>query len=240
VPVSRTRSNPVVRLHMDSDVSLTRWRDRAGIDAWDARISLGYDGLGTWQLPQVTIATASLLMVDSDACRDYILELSEISYDHSLIAGALLESFEDEFDELPLADGGRFLIAEDVVVDRFWRGGQIGPSLLARATEVLRPDVVLLSPSALPTRVTAYGLCVSDYDLPREGPRAQRKVERAWRKAGFLPLRDGVYWLGGWQADQAEAMGRLTQIEISARQPHVRAWWRRRAKRVLSASLREP
>jgi hypothetical protein len=229
------RNWPHVRFHLEHSASPFDWANYAGVERWIAYLTLDFDDRTTSHMPEVIVATATLVAIDMNNCQDLTLQMSEMSYDMSVIATAISESSDDPDDcASPVGMDTRILIAADVVVDKFWRGGSLGPSLLMRAADTLASEVVFLSPYALPTRVSGQGVCYSDYMLPRPGARAQTKVESAWRKAGFTPLRDDVLWLQPSHRTAEKARASIARIENVATAAHVRAWWRRRSQRRMA------
>jgi hypothetical protein len=211
------------------------WEDHPGIEFWSVKALLRTDELSA----SVVIATASLCRVDLQLCTDLVFELDCIGYDLGVIASAIRDS-EDRLNEYSIAIGlnSSILIAEDVVVDRFWRGNRLGPALVFYAADTLRADGIFLTPGALSTRLNASGVCVTNYNAPRPGPPAQKKVETAWRKAGFQKLVDDVVFIPtchncfGDGPDHGElARETITKIENLSNEPRAKAWLHRRARR---------
>jgi len=224
---------PALCIRFDHAISPFAWDDRPGIEFWSVRAELTYaDVPGR---PAAVVATASLCRVDLNTCLELGYELDSIDYDLGIIASAIDES-QRQLNDYSVHGGANttILITEDVVVDRFWRGNRFGPALVLYAAYLLRADVTFLNPVALGTRLDARGNCVSDYYIRRPGPLAQKKVEAAWRRAGFRKLADGVVWHpapSNWTErpdDGAIARKTLRKLEVLADQPSAKAWWRRR------------
>ena len=207
------------------------WEDSPGIRSWGVEVLLGPE-----KSAKAVIATASLWCVDLQLCTDIVYELDNISGDLGEIASAISNS-EDRLQEHSIVAGynSSILIAEDVVVDRFWRGNRLGPALVFFAADVLRADGIFLTPVALSTRLDAAGVCLTDYDAPRPGPLAQKKVVNAWKKAGFRKLAGDVVWirtcddyLGDGQNHGELARKTMTKIENLSNEPRAQAWLKRR------------
>lgn len=210
------------------------WEENPGIEFWDVEALLG-----PYKSATVVIATASLYRVDLQICTDIYVELDCISRDLGDIASAISDS-EDRLTEHSIFVGGNssILIAEDVVVDRFWRGNRLGPALVFFAADTLRADGIFLTPVALGTRISASGVCFTDYEAPRPGPPAQKKVETAWRRAGFRKLVNNVIWIPichGYPGDGPNhgelARETMRKIENLSNEPRAKAWLKRRIRR---------
>ena len=210
------------------------WEGSPGITSWDVEVLLRPD-----RSAKAVVATASLWRVDLQLCTDIVYELDNISGDLGEIASAISDS-EDRLQEHSIVAGynSSILIAEDVVVDRFWRGNRLGPALIFFAADMLRADGIFLTPVALGTRLDAAGVCFTDYDAPRPGPLAQKKVVNAWRKAGFRKLAGDVVWIrtcDGYPGDGPNhgelARKTMTKIENLSNEPRAQAWLKRRIRR---------
>ena len=222
--------------HIDVEISHSRrWDEDSGIESWYVEASIRSDD----ESVKVVIATASLWRVDLQVCTEFCLELDNISCDLGEIASAMLES-KDQLAEYSIVEGERssILIAEDVAVDKFWRGIRLGPALLFFAAETMRPDGIFLTPVALGTRLDSLNVCVTDYGARRPGPAAQKKVETAWRRAGFRKLFGDVVWipishdcLGNGPNHRKLTRKAIKNIEIFANGPRARAWLKRRIRR---------
>lgn len=198
---------------------------------WSAILELDYDDRTARELPAAIIATSRLVVLNTlDA---ELFDLAEISSDMSELATAIDESdaLSDFGNDLQIA------LVEDVAVDPWWRGGGLGPALALTAARRLGADAVFLAPHALPTRLVD-GVCCSDYELPRAGPAAQRKVEAAYRSAGFQNLAPHAMWLNGTDDPFVfrRAAERMARAEKPARTPAARSWYLRRARRRASES----
>jgi GNAT superfamily N-acetyltransferase len=232
---SRGIAQFVVRL--ENETWPSRWELNPGIEFWSCDISLTYDG--TRNQPQAPVARGGFTVVAPNRTEDLIGDLDYISYDHGVVAGAILGA-EEVLANCSIYQGAdsTFLIADDVAVDTFWRGQGIGPALVLHAAYSLRVNAVFLQPAALRTRIGPDGACTTDYDAPRAGPAAQKKVEQAWRRVGFRKLGEGVVWLDTMQATGydrnigVEAAATLTKAEAGANDARSGAWWRRRIKRL--------
>lgn len=213
--------------------------DRTGVQFWGCDVAMTYGEPVIDVFPRASVAWGSFTHVAMDRVQDFTYELDNISYDLGYIAGAMLAA-EKKLWQHGISEGAdaRILIANDVVVDRFWRGNRIGPALVLHTAHALRADAVFLLPAALRTHVRRDGICDSDYEASRPGPAAQRKVEAAWRRAGFRRLADGVVWLdltdppmaGEWNIGSKSAKI-LTDAEKSANERRAKDWWRRRVTR---------
>lgn len=208
------------------------WDQEAGIEFWHVEVFLSPDQTAE----SLVIAEGSFYRVDLNVCVDLAYELDSISLDLCQIGAAVRDS-EERLTEYSIAIGGNssILIAEDVVVDRFWRGNRLGPALVFFAAETLRADGVFLSPVALGTRISASGMWFTDYEAPRPGPAAQKKVEAAWRRAGFRKLLDKVIWKPSGpnnmdlQLNHFKIVRRM--VENVSDERRVKAWLKRRIRR---------
>lgn len=125
-----------------------------------------------------------------------------------------------------------------MVVDKFWRGKRLGPSLVLYAAELLRTDAIFLTPFGLHTRLNAQGECYTDYWTPRPGPEVQKKVKQAWRNAGFIKLCDGVVWSPTRLTDAPtddkrldKTLARFVALRDDADSARAKSWWWRRIAR---------
>lgn len=236
-PSSRGRAQLVVTL--ENETWPSRWELNPGIEFWGCDIALTYDGIKNQ--PHVPIARGGFTVVAPNRTEDMIADVDYISYDHGVIAGAILGA-EEVLADVNIYQGAdsTFLIADDVAVDPFWRGQGIGPALVLHVAYSLRVYAVLLQPVALRTRTGADGACATDYEAPRPGPAAQKKVEQAWRRVGFRKLGDGVVWLDTLHATNeeernigVEVAATLAGVEARANDARSKAWWRRRTKRLV-------
>jgi hypothetical protein len=223
--------------HVDIKIQHTgnshKWEDQPGIEPWGVEVLLN-TGKGS---AAVVIATAYVYRVDLRLCPDPVFELDNICGDLGMIADAI-ERSADRLNEYSIVTGynSSILIAQDVVVDRFWRGNQLGPAILFFAADVLRADGIFLTPVALSTRLSPAGVCFSDYSAPRPGPPAQKKVRSAWKIAGFRKLVDEVVWIPISNDILAErpktVAGKTTAtIERLSNEPSGKAWLQRRMRR---------
>ena len=212
----------------------SNWDEYPGVEPWYVEALLGPDESAT-----VVIATASFHRVDLQICTDFGLYLDCISRDLGEIASAINDT-EDRLAEHSIIVGGNssILIADDVVVDRFWRGNRLGPALVFFAADALRADGIFLTPVALGTRISASGVCFTDYEAPRPGLPAQKKVEAAWRRAGFRKLVNDVVWIPTWldcsgnrPNHGALARERMRKIENLSNEPRAKTWLKRRIRR---------
>jgi len=228
--------SPKLRIRFDHAISPYAWDDQPGIEFWSVRAELTYGNVPGE--PAAVVATASLCRVDLNLCLELGYELDSIDCDLGIIASAIDES-QRKLIDYSIWGGANttILIAEDVVVDRFWRGNRFGPALVLYAAYLLRADATFLNPVALGTTLDARGTCVSNYSILRPGPEAQKKVEAAWRRAGFRKLADGIVWHPApfdsieQTDDGAAARKALRKLEVLAEQPSAKAWWRRRTAR---------
>ncbi len=133
-----------------------------------------------------------------------------------------------------------YLIADLGLVDKHWRGRRAGPALLFFAAEILRVDAIFLKPGALVTHLNKAGRVSTDYAVPRPGPDAQKKVRKAWRRAGFTKLTDGVVWRVPPQDCGIAARAVLEEIQHEANTAKGRAWWLRRVNRAAAATSAAP
>jgi hypothetical protein len=219
-----------IKVHLEHVGTPTAW-DMPGVEFWSARASLTYDA--SPEAPPAEIASASLCCVGLDSCTDFYRELDSFSQDLGEIAAAITKS-KDRLEKYSIAQdfNTTIMIAIDVVVDRFWRGNRLGPALVFFASDVLRADAVFLTPVALPTRLDSSGVCFTSYDARRPGPEAQKKVEAAWRKAGFRRLVADVVWLRTDRLRHGDISRKiLTKIQTLSNLPPARAWWHRRTRR---------
>jgi len=235
IPRTRRKSLP----SNDIDVVITHkstWYQREenpGVEFWDVEALLGADGSA-----KVVIAMASFRRVDLQICTDFYIELDSISSDLGYIAAAISNSEELLTEHSIHVGGTSILIAEDVVVDRFWRGNGLGPALVFFVACKLRADGIFLTPVALGTRISASGVCVTDYEAPRPSPPAQKKVETAWRRAGFRRLVNDVVWTPTWRGGSGDGPERdvlarktIKKIENLSNEPRANAWLKRRLRR---------
>jgi len=205
--------------------------DYPGIEYWSLTLTLTYADSSIAGPPSVTVAHASLYRVDTNLCWN-ISDLDYLSDDLGVIAGAIVTSSK-RLEEWFLST---ILIADIVVVDKFWRGKRLGPALVLFAADLLRADASFLIPVALRTPRDASGEYGAVYDLPRPGPEAQAKVRAAWRRAGFQKLANGVVWAPTTPDKGAAARARLIRLERKdAEEDAAKRWWRRRARRQVAA-----
>ena len=176
------------------------WEDRPGIEFWNVEALLCPDKLSA----RIVIATASLWRVDLQLCTDIVFDLDNISSDLGVMASAISHS-EDRLTEHSLVVGNNssILIAEDVVVDRFWRGNRLGSALLFFAADTLRADGIFLTPVALGTRLDASGVCFTDYyapDRPASAKKSGNRMEESWfPQAGRRCRMDSdMPWIRRW------------------------------------------
>ena len=223
--------------------SPAQWDDNPGIEWWNFDLTLSYEEHNATPAPKpALIARASLIRVDCSRCEEIAYELDQFSYDLCRIGSAIEES-SDELNELYDLDigggmNGTILIAEDVVVDKFWRGKRLGPSLVTFAAELLRADATFLMPYGLHTRLDANGECYTDYWSPRPGADVQKKVRKAWSKEGFAEVCDGIYWTqnipeGNRALDKRTtvARDRFEKLTMQVDDRRTKSWWWRRIAR---------
>jgi hypothetical protein len=236
--IPRTRRKSLPSNYVDVVIGHTgnsyNWEENSGIESWRVEALLRPDKSAT-----VVIATASLYRVDLQICTDIYCELDCISRDLGDIASAISDS-EDRLTEHSIFVGANssILIATEVVVDKFWRGNRLGPALLFFAADTLRADGVFLTPVALSTRLDGSGVCFTDYEAPRPGPPAQKKLETAWRRAGFRKLVGGVVWIPtchGYPGDGPNhsklVRKTIRKIEMLSNEARAKAWLKRRIGR---------
>lgn len=218
--------------------------EHTGVEFWGCTVDLAYGDLE--DCPKASLASGSFTHVTMDRVQDFIYELDNISQHLGYIAGAMLAA-EKKLTRHGISEGNdvRILIATDVVVDRFWRGHQLGPALLLHTADALRVDAVFLLPSAQRTHVDTDGICTSNYEEPLPGPAAQLKVEAAWRQTGFRRLADDVVWLDltnrpmAWEWNIGRESARiLTAMEALANKKRSKNWWRKRVTRFPPKSTR--
>lgn len=238
----RTRSplgNPYVEISASHVGSCGDWDER--IERWDVSLDLTFRPVRRSQRrnmalgPQLaTVAAATLYRTNLKRNPEFAYELDNISYDLGVIGWAIDSSSQRPAGS-PIDMNTDILIAADVVVDGFWRGGRLGPALVFLSADLLRADAVFLSPYALATRIGDDGRCYSSYEAPRPGKPAQAKVRSAWRRAGFRALEDGVVWTPTTSEQVARAHAHLERVSEAAATAHARAWWRRRVRRQLGS-----
>jgi hypothetical protein len=210
--------------------------ENPGIEFWHFSLTVDFDRWGRREGSyDARIASASLCRVNTNLCLEIGYELDNISYDLGMI-GSAVEECEQKLSDWSVRGGGNgdFVIAQDVVVDGYWRGGRLGPSLTLLATDLLRADTLFLVPAALRTRLNPLGICRSCYDPPRPGPEAQKKVEKAWRSAGLRILKDGVVWSPLSDSRVTKARLRIERINDDIDIAKAHNWWRRKRARALS------
>lgn len=168
--------------------------NESGTVGWSAELSREADA-GTEQVTSAFGRTFEY-RVDQDMVEAY----EEISDEY---AGMALAAEESDVLRAGLADP---LLIINLVVAPQWRGHNIGPHLLRwMASSIPGVNTVFLVPVPLPTRLDDAGRWVSDWDTPRSGSGAMRKVRRAYRKGGFTHLRAGTWWttIADWHAEMA-------------------------------------
>ena len=226
---------PFVQVSASFDGSLIGWDEL--IEVWYVSLDLSYRGTRKAQRrtksvrPQ-RIASASLLRTNLDRNPEFAIELNELSADLGVIGFAI--EYSRDLDGYLTTDVGAYpdiLVASGVVVDGFWRGGQVGPALVFLAAELLRADAVFVLPEAIATRIGDDGQCQMNHEAPRPKRSAQAKVRSSWRRAGFRPLAEGVLWTPTTGRQIAKAHTHLALVEQAARTADARAWWRRRVRR---------
>ncbi len=219
-----------------------RWDEHPGIEFWNIDFTLNYTDHNAPGNPKpALIARASLVRIDCSRCMEISFELDQFSFDLGRIGGAIDDSRDKlEPHQIYSATNSTILIAEDVVVDKFWRGRQLGPSLVVFAAELLRADGTFLMPFGLHTRLNDQGECYTDYWTPRPGPEVQKQVRAAWRNAGFKQLRDGIVWMPNNEEGYRDAEKRMTKaraclekITDEVQTSHGKSWWWRRIERQL-------
>lgn len=230
------RNSPHATIRLEHSSSPICWEEDPCVDKWRARLWLDLQDRTTEQMPPVVLATASLVGLDTHLCDGLSESLNYMSPDLGII-GSAIDKSSTKLSNWGIAEGmnSRILIAADVVVDKYWRGLRLGPSLVFLGAALLGADAVFLSPVALPTRLSTEGVCHSDYYMRRDGAVAQRRVESSWRRAGFRRLRDGVVWAENSDDKAAAARKCVTELETVAMTAHARAWWRRRSQRRAAA-----
>ncbi len=219
-----------------------RWDESPGIEFWNIDLTLNYADHNAERDPKpALIARASLVRIDCSRCMEISYELDQFSFDLCRIGDAIEESREElEPYQIYSPSNSTILIAEDVVVDKFWRGRKLGPSLVIFAAELLRADGTFLMPFGLHTRLNEQGECYTDYWSPRPGPEVQKKVRAAWRTSGFKQLRDKIVWIpnneSGYRESEkpmTKARARLEQVTDEVNDAPVKSWWWRRIERQL-------
>lgn len=128
-----------------------RWDEHPGIEFWNIDLTLNYTDHNAPGNPKpALIARASLVRIDCSRCMEISFELDQFSFDLGRIGGAIGDSRDKlEPHQIYSATNSTILIAEDVLVDKFWRGRQLGPSLVVFAAELLRSDGTFLMPLRL-------------------------------------------------------------------------------------------
>lgn len=209
------------------------WSEEPGIEHWTVELLLSGKMPGSQEDRSVIIAAAEIWRIDNNLCLDQVFELDCISNDLAVVGDAI-DSSKATMSALSLAEGmnSSYAIADLVLVDKHWRGRRIGPALVFFAADLLKVDAVFLQPVALTTFLTPDGRVDTDYWAPRPGAAAQNKVRKAWRRAGFRKLADGVVWTIATADRGAAARAMLERLEEEAGTASGRAWWLRRVRHV--------
>ncbi len=223
---------PSLSVTVEQESSPHAWDADPGVDFWTLTVELRYPARRSAAPPRrVTVAMASLYRVHLAEHFDLFWALDNISMDLGIIASAIVGS--KRMAARGIVEGAflDILIAIDVVVDPFWRGGGLGPSTVLHAADLVRADAVFLEPVALATLIDDQGRCRTSYSRRRPGPTAQAKVEQAWRAAGFRAVRNGVVWAPAEPDRVAAARRTLEAAEDLGGRPQSREWARRRDRR---------
>ena len=175
--------------------------NRQGLHSDCPSIAFWGANLEAWEGQSVeVVATASGVVYDCGLTPFDSFELDQLNPEYGQMAWNVEESgllFEGYANPL-------FII--DLVVAPEWRGHNIGPHLLVwMATALGSISSVFLVPTPLPTRLADYGGWVSDWEAPRRGSGAMRKVRQAYRRGGFTHFRRGTWWtpIGTYEEEMA-------------------------------------
>jgi len=184
-------------------ISVSRWHGLWGeyspLIPWHARLERF--GEGKTELVAAATGRSYDFALDNDMFDAY----DEISPEYGSMAFNVLESC--------ILDSGYQspLLIIDLVVAPKWRGHNIGPHLLRwMGVTVGNIGSIFLVPEPLPTRLDADGEWVTDWELPRAGSGAKRKVRAAYRRGGFTHLRGGTWWTA-LDSDEHE-MARIQEV----------------------------
>ncbi len=237
--MSSQRSTSALRMSVvaNHEAASHFWSERLGIEYWSMKVLLSGFAPGLSEEHHVVIVEADIWRVDHNLCLDPHFDLDCTSIDLGRVAWAIVSS-EETLSEWSIAAGMNcsYVIADLVLVDKHWRGRRIGPALVHFAADLLRVDATFLTPAALTTFVTPNGQLGTDYFHRRPGPEAQLKVRKAWRRAGFVKLTNGVVWTIARTDHGAAARAVFERLEKEANTASARAWWLRRIRRVAAAS----
>lgn len=228
---------PVMTVSVEHTASPVAWQEHPGVEWWSASLWLSFD-----EASQALVARSFHTRIDNNQCLDLFHELDSVDYELGVIAGAIDRS-PSRLLAHSIAGGMNtsFVTVDSIVVDKYWRGQRLGPSLVHLLADLLRADAVFLIPSALGTRLNASGECYADPALPRGGSEANAKVRECWKRAGFRKLTEDVMWHApSWKdgafRESAWAKTVISQVEESANTAQARGWWRRRVARRTRAS----
>lgn len=227
------------------DVSLhVSLRHRAQIFNWDGSPGIEFWRLELLAIPRlnpegsIEVAVADLVRVDNNVCWETSLELDHLDYDLGMIGGAIATGWRI-LESLSIYGGAdsTTLIAELVIVDPYWRGRRLGPSLVLLGADLLRADAVFLMPAALKTHFGSDGRLNADYDRRRGSADDLARVRKAWKRSGFRVLNSGVVFRAAPDDHGKAARTRISSFERVLQTSSGRRWFRRRANRIEGGRL---
>lgn len=241
---------PELKVELSTVRDLDRAIEAPSLTVWDAVLTLRY-GIDLGKRRPAVIATASCWVVDRSAEEDWEIALLDRSGEMESLA-TVADDYSGPFarDVSDEDVGATLMFAEDLVVDRAWRGAGIGPALLQHIAGLLRCNGILLAPYALGTKVSEHGVPYTDYEARRE-PGGQQKVMDAYARAGFERYLAADYELAEDEDDEphdeedtdpamfvtvdrylvAVARDTLAKAQKVAALPAPRGWYLRRMRR---------
>lgn len=200
------------------------------------RINVGERTEGGVQLGQVTIGTMGLWRLRPDLdIAEWMIEMTWQSLDFVNIENVLLDEEARAEPRFSMTmDPECIIIAHVVSIDPYWRGAGIGPAVLREIAHEYQACYIFLEPHAFAVRLNDSGEPDCDFDAPRS-EYADRRVRKAWRRAGYTPVGRGV-WMNYCDLDGLCAAQDVTnQFDRTMNKPAARAWLAQR--RALALQL---
>ncbi len=144
----------------------------------ELRLSYPYDDPGGKAATEITIASASCVILHAIGMTDAMCEVDD---ELAAISDELQASGRFPY-------GGSFLHVSDLTVDPYWRGGGLGPALVSFIAADCMVEAATLLPAPIRTARAGTDLTSRHY---RGATAADRSaVAEAWQRAGFARIDD--------------------------------------------------
>jgi GNAT superfamily N-acetyltransferase len=172
-----------------------RWVVRATVSPAEAAGVGAGAAVGRIEVLAVDLAGCPDPWGELDASNDAVAHIGETVFDVN--TGQLAEGFDTRLRRR----GDRVLVLDYVELEPAWRGHNVAALLVAECLDRLRADCRVVV--CLPGPLERPDLGDVDYE------EAVRRVRGVWSQVGFVPYRDGVWFLDPTERFREECLARL-------------------------------